>query len=267
MACAHPEAASDRHFAEMREQVTRMQADHDRFDQRLDALEVATADEKALPTEAPRGGSPAAGGAARVVQLGGPGDGDGADPYDPEARPDIRVTGAAGGISTRPRAGKSNARSRAEEPELPGGRPDVTRSSALDPDAKAAYETALGQVQAKQFERGLEGLNAFLARWPDHPYAENATYWRGEALFGQGEYLRAAEQFDAVLARFGSGKKAPDALLKLGMCHDRLGSSQRAREYWDRLKTEFPRSDAAKKIPTGGRETSPSSPKGPKENR
>jgi tol-pal system protein YbgF len=246
-----------------------MQADHDRVDQRLDALE--TADEKALPREASTGAGGAGTGAApaaRVVQLGGPSDADGPDPNDPSARPDIRVTGAGGGMA-RPRAGKSGGRARIEESEMPNVRPDgAPRSSALDPDAKAAYETALGQVQARQFDKGLEGLNAFLARWPDHPYAENATYWRGEALFGQGEYLRAAEQFDAVIARFGSGKKAPDALLKLGMCHDRLGSSQRAREYWDRLKTEFPRSDAAKKIPAAvPRETSPSSPKGPKENR
>jgi hypothetical protein len=38
------------------------------------------------------------------------------------------------------------------------------------------------------------------------------------------------------------------------MCHDRLGSSARAREYWDRLKREYPRSDAAKKIPPAARD-------------
>lgn len=145
-------------------------------------------------------------------------------------------------------------------------RADAPRASALDPDAKKAYEAALGQVQAKQFDRGLEGLNAFLVRWPDHPYAENAMYWRGEAYYAQGEYLRAAEQFEAVLARFGSGSKGPDALLKLGMCHDRLGAPQRAQQYWDRLKNDYPRSDAAKRIPAADRGRD-SSPKGPKENR
>src|SRR4029079_18735642 len=97
---------------------------------------------------------------------------------------------------------------------------DGPRSSALDPEAKKAYETALAQVQGKQYDRGLEGLNAFLVRWPDHPYAENAMYWRGEAYFAQGEYLRAAEQFEAVLARFAAGKKEADALFKHGMCHE-----------------------------------------------
>jgi TolA-binding protein len=47
------------------------------------------------------------------------------------------------------------------------------------------------------------------------------------------------------------------------MCQERLGASARAREYWERLKTEYPRSDAAKRIPSTGRDTS----KGPKENR
>ena len=74
----------------------------------------------------------------------------------------------------------------------------------------------------------------------------------------------SGEQFEGLIARFGSGNKAPDALLKLGMCQDRLGASARARQYWDRLKTEYPRSDAAKRVPVAGRE---SAPKGPKENR
>jgi tol-pal system protein YbgF len=268
--CGRPETAADRQFAEMREQVSRMEAENDKIDQRLGAVEDAIALDKtaaAVPPSPPP--------AARIVQLGGPSDSDAADPNDPSARPDIRVTGVPGAAPMRPRGGKTG-RARIEESD-PGGRPDAPRSSALDPDAKAAYEAALAQVQGKQYDRGLEGLNAFLARWPDHPYAENALYWRGEAYFAQGEYLRAAEQFDAVLSRPGSGNKAPDALLKLGMCHDRLGAPQRAREYWDRLKNDFPRSDAAKRIPAAGRKTSgstsgareDSSPdrKGPKENR
>lgn len=204
-----------------------MQADHDRFDQRLGALEVAVADEKSPRAESTNTGTGPAAPAARVVQLGGPSEAEPADPNDPGARPDIKVTGVPGAAPSRPRAGKSG-RARIEESDSGGVRSDGVRSSALDPDAKKAYETALAQVQGKQLDRGLEGLAAFLVRWPDHPYAENAMYWRGEAYFAQGEYLRAAEQFEAVIARFG-GNKAPDALLKIGMCHDRLGASQRAR--------------------------------------
>ena len=267
--CGRPETAADRHFAEMREQVARMQGDHDKIDQRLGALEVAQAEDRPVAeTRAPKT-APAAAPPGRVVQLGAPTDADPADPNDSSPRPDIRVTGPAGAASLRPRSGKSSARGRQaiEDPEwgVSAAAPsDTARPSALDPEAKKAYETALANVQAKSYDRGLEGLNAFLVRWPDHPYVENALYWRGEAYFAKGEYLRAAEQFDGVVARFGSGNKSPDALLKLGMCHERLGSSQRAHEYWDRLKNEYPRSDAAKRIPGAGRDASP---KGPRENR
>ena len=245
-----------------------MQADHDKIDQRLGALEGAPGDERDPQTTAPAPSKSGGGAAAsqRTVQIGDPSESDAADPNDASPRPDIRATGPAGAANFRPRSGKSSARGRVDEPEMPALRSDPPRSSALDPDAKKAYEAALAQVQAKQYDRGLEGLNAFLVRWPDHPYAENAVYWRGEAFYAQGEYLRAAEQFDAVLSRFGSGSKAPDALLKLGMCHDKLGASQRARDYWERLKSDFPRSDAAKRIPSAGRDAPPS-PKGPKENR
>ena len=264
LGCGRAESAADRHFAELRDQVSKMESDHDKIDQRLGALELAAADDKS-PRTPPVAVAATPAQPLRVVQLGGAADGEGEDPNDKSERPDIRVTGAAGSAPIRPRAGKSGSRARIEESELPGVRPDAARSSALDPEAKASYEAALAQVQGKQYDRGLEGLNAFLVRWPDHPYAENAMYWRGEAYFAQGEYLRAGEQFEAVIARFGSGKKAPDSLLKLGMCQDRLGAPVRAREYWDRLKTEYPKSDAAKRIPSAaGRD---SSPKGPKENR
>jgi tol-pal system protein YbgF len=272
MACGRPETAADRQLAEMREQVSRMQAD-EKADQRLGSLDAVGDDEsprpRMVPVEAPAAssGGSAPGLPVRGGQLGGPSDEDVADPNEPGARPDIRLTGP-GGASRAPERSRSgrNGRARVEEsdPRSPSLRTDGTRSSALDPDAKKAYEAALAQVQSKQYDRGLEGLTAFLVRWPDHPYAENALYWRGEAYFAQGEFLRAAEQFDAVLTRSGSGNKGPDALLKLGMCHERLGASQRAREYWDRLKNEYPRSDTAKRIPASSREPSP---KGPKENR
>jgi tol-pal system protein YbgF len=257
-ACARPETAADRQFSELREQVDRMEAERDRT-ARTDAVPGAGPDDPGAPPPGaalPRAPAPA----LRVVQLGEPVDADPADPNDPSARPDLRLTGVAGAATPRPRAGKTGARTALEDVEPAEG----ARPSALDPEAKRASETALAQVQARQYDRGLAGLTAFLTRWPDHPYAENALYWRGEAYFAEGEYLRAAEQFEAVLTRFGSGQKQPDALLKLGMCHERLGATRRARDTWDRLKSDYPRSDAARRIPASSRDPSP---KGPKENR
>ena len=45
LGCGRPESAADRQLAELREQVTKMEAEHDKVDARLGALELAAADE------------------------------------------------------------------------------------------------------------------------------------------------------------------------------------------------------------------------------
>ena len=230
----------------MREAITKVQADQDRDNARLGLVDVP-GDEKV--TRAPRRSPPPP---PRTVQLGAAESAVESDaPNDPNARPEIRLQGSGMG-SPRPVRGKTRDRAGDDIRVVPaddGGGDGTPKPSIMDPEAKRSYDNALSLVSSKQYDRALEALAGFLVRWPDHPYAENALYWRGEVYFARGEHLRAAEQFEAVLARFGGGNKAPDALLKIGMCHDRLGSSERAREYWDRLRREHPRSDAAKKIP------------------
>ena len=98
----------------------------------------------------------------------------------------------------------------------------------MSPEAKRSYESALALVRSKQYDKALDALTAFLVRYPDHPFAENATYWRGECFYAKGEYARAAEQFEGVMARFPYGNKAADALLKLGLSQQRLGSQELA---------------------------------------
>jgi len=127
--------------------------------------------------------------------------------------------------------------------------PQTPRPSALDPEAKKAYDAALALVNGKQYSQALDAFAGFMLRYPDHPYAANAMYWRGECYFAQGEYVRAAEQFEGVVARFPLGGKTPDALLKLGICQQKLQNPQKAQTYFDKLTREWPRSDAVKLIP------------------
>lgn len=268
LGCARAETAQDKQLAEMEQTMASVQRAQDKEEPIAakpteGASTTSASDARAVSTAVPK----AAPRAVRAVSLGEGDDDDASDdPADPTERPEIKVTGggsAAGAASAR--RGRGGRDSAGKDQDLPRLRDDSARPSALDPDAKKSYEAALQLVHDKQYPQALEALSAFLVRWPDHPYAENATYWRGESLFAQGEYQRASTEFDAILTRFGSGTKAPDALLKLGMCQDKLGQSLRARETWDRLKADYPKSDAAKKIPGPG--STDRSPKGPKETR
>jgi tol-pal system protein YbgF len=169
------------------------------------------------------------------------------DPEDTSPRPKIRVLGA-------PRVGgRGNWRS--DQQVVEGlsddgsGPPALGRGTVLDPEAKRAYDAALSLVNARQYGSALAALAAFLVKWPDHPYVDHAMYWRGECYFARADYTAASEQFEGVVARFPGGSKAPDALLKLGMCHQKLGHASQAKASFDRLLQEYPQSDAARRAP------------------
>lgn len=212
---------------------------------RLTNLEVQQADDRDKKKPPPTAAAPP----LRVVHLGDP---DGAEPKpdgdteDLNPRPSIKIQGSS------PRA-KGGGQQLVEQtmpdenqPSLGGG---GSRPSALDPEARKSYDAALALVNSKQYDKALDAFAAFLVRWPDHPYADNATYWRGECYFAKGEYPRALEQFDGLIARFPLGNKAPDALLKAGICQQKLGNPQKATVYFDKLRRDFPNSDASKRVP------------------
>jgi tol-pal system protein YbgF len=234
-ACAHRDPA-DRSIDLLKADIVQLQADRDRLDQRLGALESSEAREG----DASRAVAPPAAEPARRLPVVHVGEGqdvegesvDDADGGDP--RPIVQATGSPASAK-RGRAG-----SRSDRAPLP---------DAMSPEAKRTYESALALVRSKQYDKALDALSAFLVRYPDHPYVENATYWRGECFYAKGEYARAAEQFEGLIARFPYGNKAPDALLKLGLCQEKTGAHEQAQKTFAELQDRYPKSEAVRQIP------------------
>ena len=242
-------SAEERQLDEMREALTKVDEDQ-AFGEKLTSKELAEIDKQrgaaktpmALPSrqrtvrwedgseEEANAGTEAAGFEA-------------AD--DPSARPVLKVKGiphARGSDVVEETMPDENA----SQPQTNSTQP---RPSALDPEAKRTYDAALALVNDKKYGPALDAFAGFLMKYPDHPYAANAMYWRGECYFAQGEYVRAIEQFEGVVARFPLGGKTPDALLKLGISQQKLGNPTKAKEYFDKLGREWPRSDAVRHIP------------------
>jgi tol-pal system protein YbgF len=247
-------SAEERQLADLREDINRIQSDRDKLDQRLASIEVKEADQK----DAKPGAVPP----QRIIRMNpdgteqaqtDPGETAGADPDDGSPRPVIHVQGAGGRMGGKAGPDIVQETLPDEDSRIGAAGPPITqggpRPAALDPDAKRSYDAALGLVNSKQYQAALEAFAAFLVRWPDHPYADNATYWRGECYFAQGEYARAAEQFEGVIARFPLGNKVPDSWLKLGIAQQKLGNQTRARAAFDKLAHDYPKSDAARRIP------------------
>jgi tol-pal system protein YbgF len=237
-------SAEERQLDDMRAEIDRIVESRDRADQTVLAPEAA--ESQAATVSAPvRALQPADQDAVTLLgrTVADPAD-DYADTEDPSPRPNLRVIGSA-----RPTSRGAWRDDQVEQTGSDDAAGDSSHAGSLDPAAPRAYDAAMALVNAKHYDRALDALASFLVRWPDHPYADNAMYWRGECYYARGEYLRASEQFEGVLARFPAGDKVPDAWLKLGMSYQKLGDPAKAKECFDRLAQSYPQSDAARRIP------------------
>lgn len=150
----------------------------------------------------------------------------------------------------RPETGTDAPSSSPPRPRAAAPTPAPTRVHESDArgeaeDAEALYVRALDLVRQRSFAPALAAIDALLAAHPRHPHAVRALFWRGEILFAQHAYARALETFERALAREPSGDKAPNALLRIALCHARLGAPDRAREALEALRIRFPDSEAA----------------------
>jgi tol-pal system protein YbgF len=266
--CASADSAEERQIAQLSNSITGIQNDNENLEKRVTKNDHAMTDDVDIPRVPAQAKTAASNQPPRALSVGeASDDGDGPnvndDPDDTTPRPSIRIAGYATRITHKGARG-SGGQEQVEEsnagdpdsqtpqnssPSLRGNGASAFRVSALDPEAKPAYDAALALVNHKQYAQALDAFAAFLVKWPDHPNADNAMYWRGESYFAQGDIAHASSEFEGLVARFPMGNKVPDALLKLGLCQQRLGDPQKAKAYLDQLQREYPRSDAARKIP------------------
>jgi tol-pal system protein YbgF len=245
-ACAR--TAEERHLDDMREEIERLQVDRDRADEHSaqpESGETRPAHPAPRASAAPTHDRSDPSGTSGVQAIGGPSEGfdDSADTEDKTPRPSIRVAGS-------PRSGRYGLRQHGgDDDQVQQTPPDSLVQPPLDPEAKRAYDAAIALVNARQYDKALDALAAFLVKWPEHPYADNAMYWRGECYFAKGDWARASEQFEGTVTRYPAGNKVPDALLKLGLCSLKLGNPVRAKAWFDRLAAQFPQSEPARRIP------------------
>jgi len=124
-------------------------------------------------------------------------------------------------------------------------RADSAEGTPTD-EAVGEYRRALRQLSERRYEEALRGFEAFLREHPGHPYADNSLYWRGEIHYARRDYRRALSSFSELVERFPDGNKVPEALLRIGLCYERMGNRARATGVFRRLRRQYPDSVAAR---------------------
>lgn len=120
------------------------------------------------------------------------------------------------------------------------------QADILAADEAAVYGDAFAALKAGRYDEAKRGFELYLAKYPQGPRADNATYWLGEAHYVTKDYAAALKSFEAVVEGFPDSRKAADALLKVGYCQYELKAFRNARATLEKVVASYPGTDAAR---------------------
>lgn len=122
----------------------------------------------------------------------------------------------------------------------------AAKASAVEDTGVEAYRRGLDLIREQRFDEARQAFSAFLDVHPNHTYADNALFWRGELHFLRGEYGPALADFLTIERHHPWGNKLPDALFRIGQIYRKRGDETRARAYFDKVREQFPDTAAAR---------------------
>lgn len=123
----------------------------------------------------------------------------------------------------------------------------ATNAAAIAESPEDLYRRAIAMIRSdERYAEGRELLQRFLQQQPQHSLAVNASYWIGEAYFGEKEYENAILQFQDVIDKHSDHPKAAAAQLKQGITFQTMGDNQSARAIFNKLVDSFPLSSEAR---------------------
>jgi tol-pal system protein YbgF len=109
------------------------------------------------------------------------------------------------------------------------------------------YNEARAAFEARNYHEAIQLFESLLASTTNNSLADNAQYWIGESQYALRQYDSAILSFEKVFT-FTKSNKKDDAQFKLGMCYLQKGDKQKAQEQFDRLRTDYPKSEYIKRI-------------------
>lgn len=129
------------------------------------------------------------------------------------------------------------------QPEPPPGTPETPQ---FDPaDEQRSYQAAFDLLKAGRYEQATQSFTAFLQKFPNGEYSDNAQYWLAEAYYVERKFEPALKQFENLVATHPESQKLTHVLLKIGYINDELGRRAEAERVLNDLITRFPQSTAA----------------------
>ncbi|GGY85245.1 tol-pal system protein YbgF [Marinobacter zhanjiangensis] len=140
-------------------------------------------------------------------------------------------------------SGSSTAAASSERPQPQTVSQEYRQPSAEERETYERIQTLIQQDKA--YDEAIGELYEFINEYPEGDLTVNAYYWLGEVYLVKPQLEQAKQAFTIVATRFQDHRKAPDALYKLGVVHDRMGEKDQAERYMERVVNQYGASQAA----------------------
>jgi tol-pal system protein YbgF len=111
----------------------------------------------------------------------------------------------------------------------------------------SSYDSAMRQLAGGDQDEAIQSFRNFLHENGSSPYADDAQFWIGEAYFRKGQYHRAIIEFNQVSINYGSGDRAPSALLRQAEAFRIVGDRVDARLSLQKVINRYPGTGEAAK--------------------
>jgi tol-pal system protein YbgF len=122
----------------------------------------------------------------------------------------------------------------------------ASQEEILAADETTVYGDAFAALKAGRYAEAISGFQLYLAKYPQGPRADSATYWLGEAQYIQRDYTAAIKSFSRVGTAYPNSRKAADALLRVGFCQYELKAFRNARATLQKVATTYPGTETAR---------------------
>ena len=103
------------------------------------------------------------------------------------------------------------------------------------------YEAALGAYNGRRYDEAIALFSQIVTKGRPPELVPDAYYWMGESFYAENHYAESAPYFEYV-TRVGPQYKREMAFFKLSRGAIHLGNKQDANMYYERLRSEYPRS-------------------------
>ncbi|WEJ61733.1 tol-pal system protein YbgF [Thiomicrorhabdus lithotrophica] len=125
-------------------------------------------------------------------------------------------------------------------------KPGPIKTYPATDEEKEQYKAAFALMRASKYDASIKGFLNFLESHPKSDLASNAAYWSGEGYLIKEQNQAALDSFMLVIERYPDSSKVPDAKLRAGDTHERLGNLAEAKSLYKDLINTRPHSRAAK---------------------